>query len=103
MRNWCAPRLALVVVLVAAGACTGTPDYSQQSSWLKRPISIDQPVDVFFVYPTIYDDKSPSNMDIANADLRTRAMGTVVADGSAFTDSANLFAPLYRQVWPGSL
>lgn len=96
MRHWCA--LAVVTVLVAAGGCTATPDYSRQSSWLEQPESIDQPVDVFFVYPTIYDGESPSNMEIADADLQKRAMGTVVADGSVFTDSANLFAPLYRQM-----
>jgi hypothetical protein len=72
-------------------------DYSQESSWLVLPEDkSDHAVDVFYAYPTVYqgegvqDISDPAQRDAAMVPLRTQA--------SVFSDSANIYAPLYRQV-----
>jgi len=77
---------------------TKKPDYSQKESWASRPDSTPHPVDVFYVFPTIYSDQAPLNMDIINRpDLQAKARGLMVAQGGVYSQSANLFAPFYRQ------
>ena len=75
-----------------------TPDYSRNSSWVAKADTTDKPVDVFYIYPTIYPERSPKNMDIYRPDLRARAEHLILAQAGAFSSSANLFAPYYRQV-----
>jgi hypothetical protein len=74
------------------------PDYSKDSDWAAKPEKIEQPVDVFYVYPTIYPEEYPKNMDIRRKDLRRRAEHLLTAQAGVFSPSANLFAPFYRQV-----
>ncbi|WP_243544842.1 DUF3089 domain-containing protein [Pseudodesulfovibrio tunisiensis] len=74
------------------------PDYADDFSWAAREATPDKPVDVFYVYPTIYPEASPKNMDIRRKDLRARAEHLLVAQAGVFSGSANLFAPFYRQV-----
>lgn len=73
------------------------PDYSKDYCWVTKPDKIDKPVDVFYVHPTIYSAKSPDNMDISTPALRTFAKGLTVAQAGVYSDSANMFAPFYRQ------
>jgi hypothetical protein len=74
------------------------PDYSQHDSWVSCPDLVHHPVDVFYVFPTIYSEESPLNMDIMNRlDLRKKAQGLMVAQAGVYSESANLFAPCYRQ------
>ena len=74
------------------------PDYAKDSGWVVRTESIDKPVDVFYVYPTIYPEKSPKNMDVRRPDLQAAAKHLMLAQAGVFSNSANLFAPYYRQV-----
>jgi len=74
------------------------PDYSQNSSWVSKARVCDKPVDVFYVYPTIYDGQSPANMDIHDRDLRLEAQHLVDVQASVYSESANIFAPYYRQM-----
>jgi len=74
------------------------PDYSQHSSWVFHDRIFDKPVDVFYVYPTIYNGQSPANMDIQNHDLRLSAKHLVDIQASVYSESANIFAPYYRQM-----
>lgn len=105
--------LSLLLVLCcacwvcAAGRATATedcvsippcPDYSTAQSWASLPQTPDKPVDVFYVYPTIYPEASPKNMDITRDDLRGRVQGLLKAQAGVYSASANLFAPYYRQV-----
>ncbi len=77
---------------------TVQPDYSQQDSWASKPESTTHPVDVFYVFPTIYSERSPLNMDIMNRpDLQTKVQGLMVAQAGVYSRSGNLFAPYYRQ------
>lgn len=73
-------------------------DYSSKLSWANIPKSIDHPVDVFYVFPTIYSEEKPLNMDIMNRpDLQADAKGLMIAQAGVYSSSANLFAPFYRQ------
>jgi len=73
-------------------------DYSQRDSWACRPDITPHPVDVFYVFPTIYAERSPLNMDIMNRpDLQARVQGLMIAQAGVYSRSANLFAPYYRQ------
>jgi hypothetical protein len=71
------------------------PDYGEDSAWVARPDRIDQAVDVFYVYPTIYVGKG--NMDTSDPGLRANAAGLLKAQAGVYSDHANLFAPFYRQ------
>jgi hypothetical protein len=75
-----------------------TPDYSQISSWVFQAESPDKPVDVFYVYPTIYAGDSPANMDIQDAELRSSAGRLMDAQANVYAENANVFAPFYRQM-----
>ena len=56
-----------------------------------------QPVDVFWVYPTILSDDSTYLMDISDPRLREKAEWTLVEQASIFDSQANIYAPFYRQ------
>lgn len=76
------------------------PDYSDPGCWLKLPEHFtreEQPVDVFWVYPTILSDDSTYLMDIRDPALREKAEWTLVEQASIFDGQANIYAPYYRQ------
>jgi pimeloyl-ACP methyl ester carboxylesterase len=73
-------------------------DYSQDNSWASKPDQATYPVDVFYVFPTIYSEEYPLNMDIMNRpDLQAKALGLMTSQAGVYSKSANLFAPYYRQ------
>lgn len=74
------------------------PDYSKDISWAAKPTVPDMPVDVFYVYPTIYPGTCPKNMDVFNKVLRADVQGLLKAQAGVYSASANLYAPYYRQV-----
>jgi pimeloyl-ACP methyl ester carboxylesterase len=74
------------------------PDYSRGSDWVFKTGAPDKAVDVFYVYPTIYVGKSPTNMDIHDQALRGIAEHLMDAQAGAYSGDANLFAPYYRQM-----
>jgi len=101
----------VVVLLAALGATTtlayaqdpeGTPmkpDYASRRFWVHRQASPSKPVDVFFVYPTIYSGEYPCNMDLNNQRLRDIAGKYILkAYAGAYSSQANLFMPYYRQM-----
>ncbi len=74
------------------------PDYSRLDSWASRPTAPTQSVDAFYVFPTIYSEDDPLNMDIMHRrDLQQKAQGLMVAQAGVYSASADLFAPYYRQ------
>lgn len=82
----------------SAGGIPEKPDYAQRESWAARPDAVIHPVDVFYVFPTIYSEETPLNMDIMQRpDLQDKARGLMVAQAGVYSQSANLFAPFYRQ------
>ena len=74
------------------------PNYAQVSSWAVLPAGLsDKPVDVFYVYPTVFGGGGAERMDIASAELRAKADVQININAGVFTESANLYAPYYRQ------
>ena len=78
------------------------PDYAQASTWLSEPSASDtsKSVDVFFLYPTIYQQSSPSDPIVCSADnpqMRTGAQAAFSRTATAFSPLANMYAPYYRQ------
>ena len=75
-------------------------DYSLDSNWAVKTSDISHKVDVFFVHPTTYGSPSNGqlNADLNDQKLNKRTDGTIQRQASAFNDTANLFAPRYRQM-----
>lgn len=76
------------------------PDYADPASWIALPAHFSrdrQPVDVFWVYPTVLSDDATYLMDTGYAGLRERAAWTLVEQASIFDGQANIYAPYYRQ------
>lgn len=75
------------------------PDYSKSGSWLAQPGQPpDHAVDVFWVYPTILTGGTNWLMDISDQSLVAMAQHTIDRQARVFAGSANLYAPLYRQM-----
>ena len=77
------------------------PDYSQESCWLQIP-EITKDTDVFYIYSTAYIESSfeegaPDFASLDNPEMVMGAMAEYVTNASVFEDSANVFAPYYRQ------
>ncbi|MBU1276964.1 MAG: DUF3089 domain-containing protein [Proteobacteria bacterium] len=72
------------------------PDYSQVANWLYLPKTSDQKVDVFWVYPTVYNGKAMV-AEVNDPQMRAGAENTLVAQAGVFKGQANIYAPLYRQ------
>lgn len=81
-----------------AGEIPPAPDYQKASSWVFQTPAPDKPIDVFYVFLTVYGGDSPPNMDINNADLRAAAEHHTDTQSSVYSESANIFAPYYRQM-----
>ena len=76
------------------------PDYSDKNNWLRQP-EVTKDVDVFYVYPTEYSDDSEGAStfaDINDKTVRESANSTYLMQATAYEESANVFAPYYRQV-----
>lgn len=98
-------KLAAVgmVLSLLAAACAPTipthgaaPDYALAQNWVSLPRAPQKAVDVFWIYPTVYQGK-PVVAPIESTQMRQGAEFTLLAQASVFEDSANIFAPLYRQ------
>jgi hypothetical protein len=78
------------------------PDYARASNWLSKPSSLhpSKRVDVFFLYPTTYQQPTPSDPMVCSADdlqMRTGAQAAFSRTASVFAPDTNIFAPYYRQ------
>ncbi|MBI5232151.1 MAG: DUF3089 domain-containing protein [Coriobacteriales bacterium] len=88
----------------SSASTTATTDYSRSRNWLSTPKRADKPVDVFYLYPTSYQKKSPSSPNIGSVDdwrMRWAAGNAFKRQASAFEPSANIYAPYYRQADAG--
>lgn len=75
-----------------------TPNYAEKESWLAFPDNPDEyPVDILWFYPTVVEEGNML-MDYTDTELQQAAMETVDHQASVFMDSANLYAPFYRQL-----
>jgi hypothetical protein len=74
------------------------PDYSETYYWASLPDSIEKDVDVFFVYPTLFGGVGVLNMDITNADMRSKVQAALPKQAAIFKNNCNIYAPYYRQM-----
>ncbi len=91
-----APGPSAALAQGVAQAQEQKPDYSLARNWLQMPRVPDKPVDVFWVYPTVYRG-SQITAPLNDPQMIMAAQGTLIAQASIFTGKANLYAPLYRQ------
>lgn len=102
--------VGLVTILFAAGLLAGcgddstanqVPDYSNAANWLALPSSQGaKNVDVFFLYPTVYQQSAPTDpivCAIDNAQMQAGAKAAFSRTATAFETLANIYAPFYEQ------
>ncbi len=81
-------------------------DYSNPDNWLALPENPDKPVDVIYIYPTVYGTIGEAADDIADIDdttMRILAIYSSVSQAGVFEESCNVYAPFYRQFTVDSL
>jgi hypothetical protein len=87
----------------SAVSTTGqAPDYAKTANWLALPSSkaAKKKVDVFFLYPTAYQQSSPSDplvCAINNPQMQAGARQAFSRTATAFSPIANIYAPWYQQ------
>ena len=84
---------------VPPASATAT-DYAQPANWLAAPSDPTKTVDVFYLYPTVWNRAQPSDSIIATIDDPKMQQGAAFAletQASAFDGVANVYAPYYRQ------
>ncbi len=82
-----------------AGAIEAT-DYAQADNWLAVADNPSRPVDVFYLYPTAWQNETGEAKRICpvdDPDMRDNAKAIFQKQATAFAAAGNLFAPFYRQ------
>ncbi|MHB8895013.1 MAG: DUF3089 domain-containing protein [Candidatus Geothermincolia bacterium] len=79
-----------------------TPDYANKANWLALPSSsaAKKKVDVFFLYPTVYEQSSasaPMVCDINNPQMQSGAKAAFSRTATTFETVADIYAPYYQQ------
>ncbi len=75
-------------------------NYADPKHWLSQPADPDKPVDVFYLYPTVWRKVTPDEPDTCAIDNPKMLEGSKIAlamQGSVFEPYANIYAPYYRQ------
>ena len=112
--------LALLIGCLAFAGCTSAAkdgaqtessdaivatDYSQSAHWLNVPTEITKEVDVFYLYPSAWakvNADDPIICEIDNPVMLQQSKLAFDRQATAFENSANIFAPYYRQDDAGS-
>ena len=87
----------------SATSSTGqTTNYASKANWLALPSSTaaTKKVDVFFLYPTVYqqaNSSAPMVCAINNPQMQTGAKAAFSRDATVFEPLANIYAPWYQQ------
>ena len=75
-----------------------TPDYENPKNWMffaGKPHKFN--ADIFWVYPTVYVSKENWNVSIDDKETRDKAYEATLKFIGVFKNSANIYAPYYRQ------
>ena len=74
-------------------------DYSKAENWALLPQTQEKPVDAIFFYATCYHPAEADDIvaDIHNPQMLEGAQNNINIRGSIFSESCNLYVPLYRQ------
>ena len=86
----------------SANVSGGLTDYADSSNWLSLPTSQTamKDVDVFFLYPTVYQKTgltAPMVCAVTDSQMRTGAKAALSRTATVFAPMANVYAPYYRQ------
>jgi len=88
------------LTLVAFANERPTTDYSKSQHWLSLPSSAEKEVDVFYLYPTVFQKADKNESNICNIDNPSMLKYSKLARAfqvSAFETVGNIYAPYYRQ------
>lgn len=107
-KGWTAILLVLLLLVGITGCGSAQEssedsqavNYDKESHWLSVPDKIKKPVDVFYVYPTVWHKEKEDEPNICDIDNKTMLEGAPVAyetQATAFEAAGNIFAPYYRQ------
>lgn len=112
--------IVLLACLTVAGCTTATKDdkaqtetsdaivatdYSQSEHWLNKPTELTKDVDVFYLYPSAWAKVNADDPIVCNIDNPVMLQQSKLAydrQATAFENTANIFAPYYRQDDAGS-
>lgn len=75
-------------------------DYSKASHWLSLPGAPDKEVDIFYYYPTAWQDTDNTKPNVCSIDNPSMLKGAASAferQATAFETAGNIYAPYYRQ------
>ncbi|MCH5229469.1 MAG: DUF3089 domain-containing protein [Muribaculaceae bacterium] len=75
-------------------------DYSNNNFWIARPENPDKDIDVIYYYPTAYFSDDITKCVISDIDddgMITKGTNFVNTNCLVFSETCNVFAPLYRQ------
>ena len=92
--------LLLSMTFTAYGNEIQATDYAKTEYWLSLPTSTEKTVDVFYLYPTVFqkvDKNEPNICDIDNPIMLKNSKLAFAIQASAFEPVGNLYAPYYRQ------
>ena len=94
--------IVLLFSLTAAvyGNAATAADYADAAHWLSLPSSVEKKVDVFYLYPTVFQKIDKTDPNICNIDNPIMLKNSKIAlafQASAFETVGNIFAPYYRQ------
>jgi len=94
--------IVLFFCLTAAvyGNAAVVTDYADSAHWLSLPSSFEKKVDVFYLYPTVFqkvDNNEPNICNIDNPVMLKNSKTALAFQASAFETVGNIFAPYYRQ------
>ena len=76
-------------------------DYADGQNWVMRSETTDKPVDVFYLYPTLYTKHAGTDPDVCQGwdeEVYAAAKDNAGNYTLAFQESCNIFAPYYRQI-----
>lgn len=108
------PAMAQLPAKFSADSQPAAPDYTQPANWSALPFRKDaaddvpkaekwvndslKDVDVFYIYPTIYEKGKTWNADLANKKLNKKIDSKPVKyQATVFNNTARVYAPRYRQ------
>ncbi len=118
MKHWMRHLLFLfvgIVLFCGSGCCVGTSkqelsclreeesrsvDYSDAANWVLLPMQPSQelkPVDIFYIYPTIFSSETEPVMHWDDAMLAAKARNIALQQTGPFETLGNVYAPYVRQ------
>ncbi|MBQ7563986.1 MAG: DUF3089 domain-containing protein [Lachnospiraceae bacterium] len=73
-------------------------DYSVRENWMLLEENPEKEVDLFYIYPTVYDDEDGEDFSkVEDPAVRVLAQLVYSKTGSAIGANTNVYAPYYRQ------